>query len=266
MTNKVHLRTPVQIYTDRWVNVELVITDDSITIGNQQISLGEIEDLEDIDINGIRCIQIKKDNKIIFQLPKNIHQQVFRFIAFNLKADKFAVYILASATVGGVVSSAVQWEKGYFSITDDVLWFLSSKNQQRIPIESIGLIKKDTRDVGGKQRMVLVLSHVEKSNVVTSLILCPESTLEMLENHLTRILEKHKPIINLSENEMQILTLIYSGLDFASIENIIGISTDELNKYYDRLVDSGLAKIIKIRKEIELTPRGVSVVDKNSNG
>lgn len=143
---------------------------------------------------------------------------------------------------------------------------MSSKNQQRIPVENLGSIKKDTREVGGKQKVVLVLSHVEKSNVVTSLIFCPESTLEMLANYLQRLFDKHKPSINLSENEKQILTLIYSGLDFASIENIIGISTDELNKYYDRLVDAGLAKVVKIRKEVELSPRGVSMVDKISKG
>jgi helix-turn-helix protein len=264
MTNKVHLRTPVKIYTEGWVDTELVVTDDSLIIGKQKISLGEIEDLEEIDVSNARCIQIKKDTKIIIQLAKNIHQQVFRFIAFNLKADKFAVYFLSPATIGGVVSSAVQWEKGYFSVTDEGLWFLSTKNQQRIPIESLGSVNRDMRDVGGKQRMVLVLSHVERSSVVTSLVLCPESTLEMLENYLQRLFEKHKPSINLSENEMQILTLVYSGVDFASIENIIGISTDELNNYYDRLVDSGLAKIVKIRKEIELTPHGVNMVDKIS--
>lgn len=90
MTNKVHLRTPVKIYTEGWVDTELVVTDDSLTVGKQKISLGEIEDLEEIDVNNVRCIQIKKDTKIIIQLPKNIHQQVFRYIAFNLKADKFA--------------------------------------------------------------------------------------------------------------------------------------------------------------------------------
>ena len=88
----------------------------------------------------------------------------------------------------------------------------------------------------------------------------------MLESYLSGSLQKHKPAISLSENEKQILTLIYSGVDFASIENIIGISTDELNDYYDRLVDAGLAKVVKIRKEIELTPRGVSMVDKISKG
>ena len=264
MTNKVHLRTPVNIYDEGWVNSELVVTDDSLIIGKQKIPLGEIEDLEDVDVNGVMCIQIKKDGIIIIQLPQNLHQQVFRYIAFNLKADKFAVYFLPSATVGGVVSSTSQWEKGYFSVTDEGLWFLSSQNQKRIPIENLGSSNKDIRDVGGKQRRVLVLSHVEKSNVVTSLVLCPESTLEMLENYLQRLFEKHNTALKLSENEKQIITLIYSGVDFASIENIIGISTDELNNYYDRLIDSGLAKVVKIRKEIELTPRGVSLVDKIS--
>jgi helix-turn-helix protein len=264
MTDKIHLRAPIKIYDGGWVDVEFVVTDTSLAIGKRNIPLGEIEDLEDVEIEGVNCIQIKKEEKIILQLPKNLHQQVFKFIAFNLKADKFAVFFLASSTVGGVVSSGAQWEKGYFSVTDEGFWFLSAQNQKRIPIENLGSVKTDVRDVGGKQRKVLVLSHVEKSNVVTSLVLCPESTLEMLDGYLQRLFEKHKPAINLSENETQILTLVYSGLDFASIENIIGISTDELNSYYDRLVDAGLAKVVKIRKEIELTPRGVSMVDKIS--
>ncbi len=264
MTDKVHLRAPVKVYDGKWVDAELVITDSSLVIGKRNILLREIEDLEDVDIEGVNCIQIKKEGKIILQLPKNLHYQVFKFIAFNLKADKFAVFFLSSATVGGVVSSDAQWEKGYFSVTDEGFWFLSAKNQKRIPIENLGSVKSDLRNIGEKQRKVLVLSHVEKSSVVTSLVLCPESTLEMLEGYLQRLFDKHKPAIKLSENEIQILTLVYSGLDFASIENIVGVSTDELNEYYDRLVDSGLAKVVKIRKEIELTPRGVSMVDKLS--
>ncbi|MGB9928389.1 MAG: CheF family chemotaxis protein [Methanosarcina sp.] len=262
MTEKIHLRTPVKLYSAGWVDTELTVAETSLLIGRQKVQLAEIEDLEDFELDGTRCIRIEKEGNILIQLPQNLHQQVFRFIAFNLKADKFAVYFLSSATVGGVVSSDAQWERGYFSVTDEGLWFLSSQNQKRIPIENLGVIKKDLRDIGGKQRLVLVLSHVEKSNVVTSLVLCPESTLEMLEDYLQRLFEKHNPAVKLSENEMQILMLVYSGLDFVSIENIIGISTDELNSYYNRLVESGLAKVVKIRQEIELTPRGVSMVDK----
>ncbi|AKB37562.1 hypothetical protein MSSAC_2972 [Methanosarcina siciliae C2J] len=264
MTEKVHLRVPIKTYDGGWADVELVVTDNNLVIGKRNIPLKEIEDLEEVEVEGVSCIRIKKENKVILRLPLNLHQQVFKFIAFHLKADKFAVFFLESATVGGVVSSSARWEKGYFSVTDEGFWFLSVRNQKRIPIENLGSVKTDLRNVGGKQRKILVLSHVEKSNVVTSLVLCPESTLEMLEGYLQRLFEKHIPSITLSDDEMQILTLIYSGLDFASIENIVGMSTDELNTYYDRLVDSGLAKVVKIRKEIELTPHGVSMVDKIS--
>lgn len=265
MTEKIHLRTTVKVYDGEWVDAEFRITDDSLFVGKQKIPFKAIEDLENIALEGGSSIQIKKNgDKITIRLPRDLHQQVFRFIAFNLKADKFAVFFLSPATVGGVVSSAGHWEKGYFSVTDEGFWFLSSKKQKRIPIENFGSVKKDLRNVGGKQRTVLVLSHVENSDVVTSLLLCPESTLEMLENYLLELFEKHNPEIDFSEDEMQILMLVYSGLDSVSIENMIGIPTDELNKYYDRLIDAGMAKVVKVRKEIELTPGGVNMVDKLS--
>jgi hypothetical protein len=121
-------------------------------------------------------------------------------------------------------------------------------------------VVKETRNIGGKQRKVLVLSKVKKGQVATSLLMCPETTLEMLENYITRLIETHKPQIDMTETEKEILTLVYSGLDFVSIENIVGISTDELNEYYDKLVENGLAEVVKVRKEIELTPRGVTMV------
>ena len=63
------------------------------------------------------------------------------------------ITFLESATVGGVVSSGAQWEKGYFSVTDEGFWFLSARNQKRIPIENLGSVKTDLRNVGGKHRI-----------------------------------------------------------------------------------------------------------------
>lgn len=108
--------------------------------------------------------------------------------------------------------------------------------------------------------MVLVLSHVEKGNVVTSQVLCTEITFDMLKKCLQRFFDDRKSAIKLSGNEMQIIMLIYSGVDLDLIENIIGISTDELTNYYDLLVDSGLARVVKVRTDIELTPRGISMI------
>lgn len=260
MTEKVHLRTPAKLFDGNWMDAELLITDQTLSIGKKKIPVNEIEDLGDVDVEGIEAIRIKKDGETIIKPPEKIRAQVFRFLAFNLKADRFAVYYLDSATVGGVVSSNAKWEKGYFSVTDEGFWFLSPKKQQKMLFDNIGGVVKETRNIGGKQRKVLVLSKVKKGQVATSLLMCPETTLEMLENYITRLIETHKPQIDLNDTEKEILTLVYSGLDFVSIENIVGISTDELNEYYDKLVENGLAEVVKVRKEVELTPRGVTMV------
>jgi taxis protein CheF len=264
MTNEIQLRTPAKIYAGGWVGVELVITDDNLIIGKQKISFGEIEDLEEVIIDGNKCIQIKLNGKVIFHISQYFHQQVFRYIVSHLKGDKFVIYMMLSATVGGAVSTNTQWEKGYFTVTNEALWFLSKTNQVRIAIVNLGYIKKDIKYVEENMRKVLVLSYVENKNLVTSFILCPESTLEMIGNYINFLLETLNPEVILSKIEEQVLTLLYSGVDFASIEKITGISIDELNIYYDRFVDSGLAKVVKIRKEIELTPRGIIRVDQIS--
>ena len=106
-----------------------------------------------------------------------------------------------------------------------------------------------------------MLTYLDRGEVVTSFVLCPETTLDMLEEYLKQLIEEHKPKEKLSEVEEQILTLVYSGVDSTGIESILGISTEELNKYYDKLINLGLAKVVKIRKEIALTPRGVILVN-----
>ncbi|ABE51353.1 CheF family chemotaxis protein [Methanococcoides burtonii] len=260
MSEKVHLQTPAKLYNGQWVDAELILTEQTLCIGNIKIQVNQIEDIGNIDMEGVGGIRIKSNGEIIIRPPEKLMPQVFRFLAFNLKSDRFAVYYLDSATVGGVVTSGSQWEKGYFSVTDEGFWFISPQKQQKILFDNVGTVSKDVRNVGGKQRKVLVISKVEDGQVATSLLMCPETTLEMLENHLNLVIKSHKPQIEFTDMEKQILTLVYSGLDFVSIENMIGITTNELNEYYDRLVDSGLAKIVKVRKEVELTPRGVTMV------
>jgi helix-turn-helix protein len=105
---------------------------------------------------------------------------------------------------------------------------------------------------------------MEGKEVVTSFILCPETTLELLQEYLKRILEQQKPKEKLSELEEQILTMVYTGLDSVNIESILGISTDELNRIYEKFVSLGIARVVKVRKEIELTPKGVAIVSESA--
>ncbi len=262
MTEKVLLRTPAEIFENgKWNKVDVVITDQSISLGDNRILLREIEDLEKVDVGGKKAIRIKRGEDVIVSFPEKVFNQIFKYLAFNLKSDRFAVYFLSPATVGGVVVKDAKWEKGYLSITDEAIWFLSPSKQIRIPFSNLGSVEKDVRSVGGKDRVVLVVGHVENGEVITSFILCPETTLEMLEDYLRRLIDKAKPKAKLSEIEEQIAMMLYSGLSSTDIESILGITTDELNNYFDRLVSLGLARVVKIRKELQLTPKGVALVN-----
>lgn len=259
--DKVLLKVPVEFFDGGWKREEAVITKTSISFAGTTIHFKEIQDLEKMKYEGRDVLRIKMGEKNYYvDFGKNL-EQIFRYLAFNLKSDRFAVYFLSPATRGGVVVKDSKWDKGYLSITDEALWFLSSSKQIRIAIDSLGSVEKDLRTVGKKQRVVLVVTHVENGEVITSFVLCPETTLEMLQNYIQNIIDKNKPKGRLSEIEEQILTMVYTGVDSVGVESILGITTDELNKLYDKLVNMGLARVVKIRKEIELTPKGVALVN-----
>ena len=253
------VKIPVEYFEDGWKKGEAVITKDAISFAGKTIRFKEIQDLERLKFEGRDAVRIKKDGNYYLNFGSR-QSQVFRYLAFNLKSDRFAVYFLSPATRGGVVVSDSKWEKGYLSITDEALWLLSPSKQIRISIQNLGSVEKDIRTVGKKQRVVLVITHVEEGEVITSFILCPETTMDMLQEYIQSFIEKAKPKEKLSEIEEQILTMVYTGVDSVSVESILGVTTEELNRMYDRLVDLGLARVVKIRKEIELTPRGVALV------
>uniref|UniRef100_A0A7J2TJM7 Uncharacterized protein n=1 Tax=Archaeoglobus fulgidus TaxID=2234 RepID=A0A7J2TJM7_ARCFL len=252
-----------EVFDKDWVKVEVLIGEKSMTIGKETLDFRAISDLELTQHAKKECIRIKAGRDIFINFGEK-QKSVFRYLAFNMKSDKFAVYFLSPAIRGGVLVSDSKWEKGYFSITESAVWFLSPEKQIRIPLSSLGSVSMDKRTVGEKQRLVLAITHMDEKEVVTSFILCPETTLELLQGYLKRILEQQKPKERLSELEEQILTMVYTGLDSASIESILGIKTDDLNKIYDKFVSLGIARIVKVRKEIELTPKGVAIVSESA--
>lgn len=248
-----------ELFEGGWKKVEVIIGEKSMVFGKEKIDFRNITDLELTTFGGKECIRLKSGKDYYLNFGDK-QRQIFRFLAFNIKSDKFAVYFLSPALRGGVLVANSKWEKGYFSITESAVWFLSPEKQIRVPLNAIGSVSRDTRTVGDKPRVVLSLTHLEGKEVITSFVLCPETTLELLMDYLRRILEQQKPKEKFSEIEEQILTMVYTGVDSSSIESVLGISTEELNKIYDKFVSLGIAKVVKIRKEIELTPKGVVIV------
>jgi hypothetical protein len=54
--------------------------------------------------------------------------------------------------------------------------------------------------------------------------------------------------------------LIYSGMDTHAIENMLNISHKDIDKIYEKLLKIGLIEVVFVRKEVQLTPKGVRFI------
>jgi len=71
-----------------------------------------------------------------------------------------------------------------------------------------------------------------------------------------------KELEELDDMEKQLLMALYSGVDPLEAHEFLGIDERELEEIYDRLIDKGILKIIRIRKVVDLTKNGKKIVNK----
>jgi helix-turn-helix protein len=92
-------------------------------------------------------------------------------------------------------------------------------------------------------------------------VLCPLSTLQVLYNYL-RDTTKNMDMIGseLDSIDQQVAMLVYSGMDSHAIENMLNIPQKQLDVIYDKILKLGLGEVVTIRREIQLTTKGVRYI------
>jgi helix-turn-helix protein len=58
----------------------------------------------------------------------------------------------------------------------------------------------------------------------------------------------------------QVAMLIYSGMDSHAIENMLNIPHKQLDAIYDQIISLGLGEVTAVRREIQLTTKGVRYI------
>jgi len=153
------------------------------------------------------------------------------------------------------------WEKGAIAVLKTSIWFVSQNKQISVPLKEVTGMELTKREVQGKQVDVVKIDHLENTDVVTSYVLCPISTLQILINFLsdaTKDLESSGE--DLDPLSAQVGMLIYSGMDSHAIENMLNISHTNLDEVYEKLLKLGMIDVVFVRKEVQLTPKGVRFI------
>lgn len=141
----------------------------------------------------------------------------------------------------------------------------------RIPLDAISSVAfSRTRDANGREYLESGLHYVE-SGGVRSLTFLSYERVQFLQQLLyavqglrrnASLVESRGAADSLPETAQQVAVLLYTGgVTAASIEGMLGLKPDDVDRVYEQLLKLGLAEVVKLRKEIALTPAGMKVVD-----
>ena len=247
-----------------WVVVQIGIREDGMEIPaplNVDISYKKIQDLEErknelvVTTSGSspQVIRIRSVEKVLAVLK--------RLILTSCIAYRLAAYFMSPAIRGGVLITDAKWEKGSIAVVKTGIWFVSKDHQISIPLDQVTNIELTKREVQGKHLDVVMIDYLEQGSVVSSLVLCPLSTLQLLLNFLkdaTKGMEMKGD--ELDPVAQQVAMLVYSGMDSHGIENMLNIPHKQLDTIYDRLLELGIGEVAMMRREIQLTPKGVKFI------
>ena len=256
---------PLKIeHAGKWEVIKAGVSEDRISFPaplEREVLFKSVFDLE--ERKNILIITVKGNPDTIIRIAsvEKVLTVLKRLILAGCNAYRLMAYFMSPAIRGGVLAQDAKWEKGSIVVVKTGIWFVSAAKQISVPLSDVAAIELTKRDVQGKQTDVVRIDHVESGEVVSSLVLCPLSTLQVLANFLkdaTKGMDMKGT--ELDAIDQQLVMLVYSGMDSHAIENMLNISHKQLDEIYDRIIKLGIAEVITMRREIQLTTKGVRYI------
>ncbi|MDI6719530.1 MAG: CheF family chemotaxis protein [Methanomicrobiales archaeon] len=256
-------KLPVKLEHDGgWVVSSVGLDGEALSIGaplGREIPYKSIVDVQ--ERKSLLSVTLKDGTTLKIASVEKVLQILKRRITVSCSAYRLMAYFMSPAIRGGVLVTNARWEKGAVAVLKSGIWFVSQEKQVCVPLTEVASIELTQREVQGKQTDVIKLDHLERNEVITSFVLCPLSTLQVLYNFLkdaTREMDMRGD--ELDPLSAQVAMLVYSGMDSHAIENMLSISQKQLEAVFDRLIGLEIAQVVCVRREVQLTPKGVRYI------
>ena len=256
---------PVKIEQNgAWISVRLGLEEDYLVIPppiNRKVLFRDVVNLD--ERKNLLILTEKGDPETVYRIltVEKVIMVMRRLILMLCNAYRLNAYFLSPAVRGGVLVTDAQWEKGAIVVVRTGIWFVSSVKQVCIPLLDVADIQLTKKEVQDRQTDVVKIDHVDAGEVVTSFVLCPVSTLQILFDFLTdatKSIEMRGD--ELDEYDQQVAMLVYSGMDSSAIISMLSVNNKRLNTIYDKLIGLGIAEVVEIRREVKLTTKGIKYI------
>ena len=203
-----------------------------------------------------------------------------KYIMF-LRLNKKPVYILHPAKVGGVIKDGVQWVQGLLNIVwtpggaADKLIIQRKAGNVEILMNNIEMVQTESPNIGGKVKQIANIKHADSENIYNTFILSgiQNSLIEYINDHLREqgVISSHasdsatdsSSDATIAETEEEILVALYSGVSALEVPTFMEeLDVDQIELIYDKLISYGLVELVRLRKDVKLTPKGRNIVNK----
>ncbi|NIA11410.1 MAG: hypothetical protein GWP10_17205 [Nitrospiraceae bacterium] len=198
-----------------------------------------------------------------------------------LKLHQKPVYILHPAKIGGVIQDNIQWEQGILNISwtpggvADKLVIQRKSGNVDIPLNNIELVQTENQKIGGKPQNIINIKYSYETNTYNTFVLAEIQNLlveyindylqeqGVISEHASGTISGSSTGSGLDEIDEEILVAIYSGVSSLEVPSFMeGMDVDQVESIYDKLISYGLVELVRLRKDVTLTPKGRNMVNK----
>lgn len=282
MEGKFALGIPTDCKTiDRWKEGSVGLGLEEVLFGEAPVPLKTIESVGTplpIKGNYISIAYTDKNEKKFGAITGDTaNLKKFEKNLLLILLHKKPVYVKHPAMVGGVAQNS-KWEEGR------VFFFKDKSGGEKIAVlkENVTIVNIfldgiegmdiEEREIQGGLKRVLNIKHQNNGSVYNSLIMGSAK----IQNPLMRYIKSHlesKGVVSkssslltatgieLTPQEEQTLVALYSSVSPFEVYSILKMEVDNVEKIYEKLIEKELLKLVRIRKDVELTPKGRAVVN-----
>jgi len=185
----------------------------------------------------------------------------FRLSLYGILLNRKILLVKYPVKKGGVVQKNVRWEKAQIAVKDSKLRIVTESGKMiKIDLDKIQLVKREDREVNQEMKKVLDIQFSEIEDDMEFAVECyihgNDKIINILHSFIFGSFDRVTADISLSEAEKQIIMSLYTGVSPFEIPNFIGMDVNEVEEIYDRLIQLGVLKEVRKRKEVILTTRG----------
>ncbi|WP_135366050.1 CheF family chemotaxis protein [Halosimplex halophilum] len=250
----------------RWRSSRVVLTSERVVLadadGNRSFPHGAVELVDDPDgvvpegFPADGATALRAGNHTLLVDAPEVEALDREYCRAALDAE--VILVKHPAVVGGVVQDT-EWSKARFRFADDTVRLaLPGGRSTSFPVEDVGTVETATQEVMGSRRQVVRLEHTDEEDRSV------ETHFSGTDAHCRALAHLFEAVVSergseeheLTETERQVLMALYSGVSPFEMSDFVGISVEEVEEIYGKLLEMDAVDEVRTRTEVSLNAHG----------